>query len=24
MAHYYPEDQSLENLKKVRRNNCCA
>ncbi len=24
MAHYYPEDQSQENLKKVRHNNVCA
>ena len=23
MPHHYPEDQSLENLKKVRRNNVC-
>ena len=22
--HYYPEDQSQENLKKIRRNNVCA
>lgn len=22
--HYYPEDQSEENLKKIRRNNVCA
>ena len=24
MPHYYPEDQSRENINKIRRNNVCA
>ncbi|KKK56566.1 hypothetical protein LCGC14_3063230, partial [marine sediment metagenome] len=24
MPHHYPEDQSQENLKKIRRDNVCA